>query len=208
MQILSAGLGTGQHTFLFLVSYINYSQTSPTWAISYLSDGYDRTIRSKQSLNPVLALAGTYNVVDLLLASVNFCSNACSSIVAGDDFPFFLPRRMVIRKEACWTISNITAGSRHQIQGAIDMPIACPKGKLAGLSLTRCLDSKSPPISVISLHQACYRLSRHPAWRTARGLEVSTDAFAFGFDNDDLRFSLLRRFLQYGTRVIGREGSY
>lgn len=31
-----------------------------------------------------------------------------------------LPRRQNLRKEACWSISNITAGNREQIQECIN----------------------------------------------------------------------------------------
>jgi hypothetical protein len=58
-------------------------------------------------------------------------------------FSLFSSPKDGICKEACWTISNIIAGSPHQIQGVIDanlipplisMPISRPKRKLAGFT--------------------------------------------------------------------------
>jgi hypothetical protein len=39
-----------------------------------------------------------------------------------------------IKKEACWTISNITAGTKEQIQSVIDAQLISPLVHLLGVS--------------------------------------------------------------------------
>jgi len=44
-----------------------------------------------------------------------------------------------IKKEACWTISNITAGTKDQIQAVIDSSLVPPMVHLLGVSAMGCL---------------------------------------------------------------------
>lgn len=43
-----------------------------------------------------------------------------------------------IKKEACWTISNITAGTKEQIQAVIDSQLVSPLVHLLGVSAVQC----------------------------------------------------------------------
>ena len=45
-----------------------------------------------------------------------------------------------VRKEACWTISNITAGNRQQIQAVIDANVFPVLIRILGIAAFRCTD--------------------------------------------------------------------
>uniref|UniRef100_A0A8C1L7N5 Importin subunit alpha n=1 Tax=Cyprinus carpio TaxID=7962 RepID=A0A8C1L7N5_CYPCA len=107
------------------------------WALSYLSDGPNDKIQT------VIDSGVCRRLVELLMHSdykvVSPALRAVGNIVTGDDIqtqvvilncsalPCLLhllssPKESV-KKEACWTVSNITAGNRVQIQAVIDANI-------------------------------------------------------------------------------------
>ncbi|KAG7268706.1 hypothetical protein CRUP_021389 [Coryphaenoides rupestris] len=87
------------------------------WALSYLSDGPNDKIQTVIDSGVCrrlveLLMHGDYKVVSPALRAVG-------NIVTGDD----IQTQESIKKEACWTVSNITAGNRAQIQTVIDANI-------------------------------------------------------------------------------------
>ncbi|PKA57715.1 Importin subunit alpha-1 [Apostasia shenzhenica] len=115
--------------------------TDACWALSYLSDGTNDKIQAVIESDVVLRL------VELLLhpsPSVLIPAlRTVGNIVTGDDIqtqyvinsgalPFLLnlltsqSYKKSIKKEACWTISNITAGNKEQIQAVIDANLIGP----------------------------------------------------------------------------------
>ncbi|KAG8142985.1 hypothetical protein E2320_000284 [Naja naja] len=86
------------------------------WALSYLSDGTNEKIQA------VIDSGVCRRLVELLMHSdykvASPALRAVGNIVTGDDI-----QTQSIRKEACWTISNVTAGNRAQIQAVIDANI-------------------------------------------------------------------------------------
>ncbi|XP_057508732.1 importin subunit alpha-like [Actinidia eriantha] len=114
--------------------------TDACWALSYLSDGTNDKIQA------VIEAAVCPRLVELLLhpsPSVLIPAlRTIGNIVTGDDIQTqviidhqalpcllnFLTHnfKKSIKKEACWTISNITAGNRDQIQAVFDAGIIAP----------------------------------------------------------------------------------
>ncbi|KAJ8467167.1 hypothetical protein OPV22_029719 [Ensete ventricosum] len=114
--------------------------TDACWALSYLSDGTNDKIQA------VLEAGVCPRLVELLLhpsPSVLIPAlRTVGNIVTGDDvqtqyvinhqaLPCLLNllthnHKKSIKKEACWTISNITAGNKEQIQAVITAGIIAP----------------------------------------------------------------------------------
>lgn len=114
--------------------------TDACWALSYLSDGTNDKIQA------VIEAGVCHRLVELLLhpsPSVLIPAlRTVGNIVTGDDLqtqiiidnealPCLLNLltqnyKKSIKKEACWTISNITAGNREQIQAVIQAGIIAP----------------------------------------------------------------------------------
>ncbi|CAL9107688.1 unnamed protein product [Musa textilis] len=114
--------------------------TDACWALSYLSDGTNDKIQA------VLEAGVCPRLVELLLhpsPSVLIPAlRTVGNIVTGDDvqtqyvinhqaLPCLLNllthnHKKSIKKEACWTISNITAGNKEQIQAVIAAGIIAP----------------------------------------------------------------------------------
>ncbi|XWS57453.1 hypothetical protein CRYUN_Cryun09bG0175300 [Craigia yunnanensis] len=114
--------------------------TDACWALSYLSDGTNDKIQA------VIEAGVCGRLVELLLhlsPSVLIPSlRTVGNIVTGDDvqtqciinhqaLPCLLNLltnnfKKSIKKEACWTISNITAGNKEQIQAVIEANIIAP----------------------------------------------------------------------------------
>ncbi|KAF5745900.1 Importin alpha ALPHA AIMP ALPHA isoform 1 [Tripterygium wilfordii] len=114
--------------------------TDACWALSYLSDGTNDKIQA------VIDAGVCPRLVDLLLhpspTVLIPALRAVGNIVTGDDMQTqcmiehqALPclvnlltnnHKKSIKKEACWTISNITAGNVNQIQAVIEAGIIAP----------------------------------------------------------------------------------
>ena len=92
------------------------------WAISYLSDG------SNDKIQAVIEAGIPRRLVELLMhASTSVQTQViinCGSLPAL--LSLLSSTKDGIRKEACWTISNITAGNSTQIQAVIDANIIPP----------------------------------------------------------------------------------
>ncbi|KAI9225002.1 armadillo-type protein [Blastocladiella britannica] len=107
--------------------------TDTAWTLSYLSDGTNDRIQR------VIDTGVCARLVELLahesVAVQTPVLRVAGNIVTGDDMqtqamlkagvldglcPMLDSRKESIRKEACWTISNITAGTADQVQMVID----------------------------------------------------------------------------------------
>ncbi|XP_047337504.1 importin subunit alpha-2-like [Impatiens glandulifera] len=135
--------------------------TDACWALSYLSDGTNDKIQA------VIDAGVCQRLVELLLhpsPSVLIPAlRTAGNIVTGDDLqtqciiahgslPCLLNllthnHKKSIKKEACWTISNITAGNKEQIQAVIDAGLI---GPLVNLMQTAEFDIKKEASWAIS----------------------------------------------------------
>ncbi|XP_023729724.3 importin subunit alpha-1a [Lactuca sativa] len=114
--------------------------TDACWALSYLSDGTNDKIQAVIEANVCPRLVELLNLPSpsVLIPTLRTVGN----IVTGDDMqtqyiinhqalPCLLNlltnnHKKSIKKEACWTISNITAGNKEQIQTVIEANIIGP----------------------------------------------------------------------------------
>jgi len=111
------------------------------WALTYLSDGPNLKIQAviDAGICPKLVELLSYPSPFVVLPALRTVGN----VVTGDEVQTrvaidnqALPRilqlitteqtKKSILKEACWTISNITAGTKHQVQAVIDANIIPP----------------------------------------------------------------------------------
>eukprot|EP01156_Anaeramoeba_ignava_P022702 Anaeramoba_ignava/c20959_g1_i4.p1 GENE.c20959_g1_i4~~c20959_g1_i4.p1 ORF type:complete len:484 (-),score=170.22 c20959_g1_i4:446-1897(-) len=109
--------------------------TDSCWGLSYLTDGNNRQIQAVIDADVVPKLVNLVNSPQDTISTPAL--RTLGNIVSGDDsqtqlvlengflnaIPQLLRKRKQIRKEACWNVSNITAGTPAQIQMVIDANI-------------------------------------------------------------------------------------
>ncbi|KAI3788803.1 hypothetical protein L2E82_01581 [Cichorium intybus] len=117
--------------------------TDACWALSYLSDGTNDKIQAVIEANVCPKLVELLNRASLSSPSVLIPAlRTVGNIVTGDDMQtqyiinqqalpclrnlLISDHKKSIKKEACWTISNITAGNKEQIQKVIEENIIGP----------------------------------------------------------------------------------
>ncbi|RVW12362.1 Importin subunit alpha-1a [Vitis vinifera] len=110
------------------------------WALSYLSDGTNDKVQAviEAGVCPRVVELLLYSSPSVLIPALRMVGN----IVTGDDMqtqciinhqallcllnPLTNNHKKSIKKEACWTISNITASNKEQIQAVIEANIIGP----------------------------------------------------------------------------------
>nr|KAJ0190671.1 hypothetical protein LSAT_V11C800442100 [Lactuca sativa] len=105
--------------------------TDACWALSYLSDGTNDKIQAVIEANvcPRLVELLNHPSPSVLIPALRTVGNIY--IINHQALPCFLNlltnnHKKSIKKEACWTISNITAGNKEQIQTVIEANIIGP----------------------------------------------------------------------------------